>query len=82
MAKFYQPDLGANPDDPFARDAAGKLVRRAFWLDMSDRSVVMAMTQGIGARLSNDQKRAHLADIGRGHLVDQVCVQEIIPPDR
>jgi hypothetical protein len=82
MAQFYQPDLGANPDDPFARDADGKLVRRAFWLDMSDRSVVLAMTQGIGANLTNDQKRAHLADIRRDHLVDQVCVQEIIPPDK
>jgi hypothetical protein len=49
---------------------------------MSDRSVVLAMTQGIGANLTNDQKRAHLADIGRDHLVDQVCVQEIIPPDQ
>ncbi len=82
MAQFYQPDLGANPDDPFARDADGKLVRRTFWLDMSDRSVVLAMTQGIGANLTNDQKRAHLADIRRDHLVDQVCVQEIIPPDK
>jgi len=82
MAQFYQPDLGANPDDPFARDADGKLVRRAFWLDMSDRSLVLAMTQGIGANLTNDQKRAHLADIRRDHLVDQVCVQEIIPPDK
>ena len=82
MAKFYQPDLGANPDDPFARDADGKLVRRTFWLDMSDRSVVMAMTQGVGANLTNDQKRAHLADIRRDHLIDQVCVQEILPPDK
>ena len=23
MAQFYEPDLGANPDDPFARDADG-----------------------------------------------------------
>jgi hypothetical protein len=81
MANFYQPDLGANPDDPFARDADGKLVRRGFWLDMSDRSLVLAMTQGIGANITNEQKRAHLDDIGRAHLVDQVCVQEIIPPD-
>ena len=81
MAQFYQPDLGANPDDPFARDADGKLVRRSFWLDMSDRSVILAMTQGIGANITNEQKRAHLDDIGRAHLVDQVCVQEIIPPD-
>jgi hypothetical protein len=65
MPRFYQPDLGTNPDDPFARDNDGKLVRRGFWLDMSDRSVVQAMTQGI------------LADIGREHLIDEVCVQEI-----
>lgn len=81
MANFYQPDLGANPEDPFARDADGKLVRRTFWLDMSDRSVVLAMTQGVGANLTNEQKRAHLDDIGRAHVVDDVCVQEIIPPD-
>jgi hypothetical protein len=81
MANFYQPDMGANPDDPFARDADGKLVRRGFWLDLSDRSLVQAMTQGIGANITNEQKRAHLDDIGRAHLVDQVCVQEIIPPD-
>ncbi len=82
MAQFYQPDLGANPDDPFARDADDKLVRRTFWLDMSDPSVVLAMTQGIGANLTNDHKRAHLADIRREHLIDQVCVQEIIPPEK
>jgi hypothetical protein len=50
MPRFYQPDLGTNPDDPFARDNDGKLVRRGFWLDMSDRSVVQAMTQGIDRR--------------------------------
>ena len=82
MAKFYEPDLGRNPDDPFARDGGGKLIRRAFWLDMSDRSLVLAMTQGIGAALSNDHKRAHLADIGRAHVIDDVCVQEILPPER
>ena len=82
MANFHQPDMGANPDNPFARDADGKLVRRGFWLDMSDRSVVLAMTQGVGANITNEQKRAHLDDIGRAHLVDQVCVQEIIPPDK
>ncbi len=82
MPRFYEPDLGTNPDDPFARDTGGKLVRRGFWLDMSDRSVVLAMTQGIGANLTNDQKRAHLADIRRDQLIDQVCVQEIIPPDK
>ena len=81
MAKFYQPDLGANPNDPFARDENGKLVRLSFWYDMADRSLVLAMTQGVGARLTNEQKRAHLEDIGRGHVIDQVCVQEILPPE-
>lgn len=82
MPNFYSPDLGADPDSPFARDADGKLVRRAYWLGMSDRSVVLAMTQGIGMALTADQKRAHLDDIGRAHLVDDVCTQEIIPPER
>jgi hypothetical protein len=41
----------------------------------------MVMTQGIGARLTNDEKRAHLADLKRGHLIDQVCIQEILPPE-
>jgi hypothetical protein len=81
MANFYSPDLGQTPDDPFARDADGKLVRRAFWLDMSDRSLVLAMTQGLGAALTNDQKRMHLEDIGRGHLIDDVCKVEILPPE-
>ncbi len=81
MPRYYQPDLGTNPDDPFARGNDGKLVRRGFWLDMGDRSLVLAMTQGIGATLTADEKRAHLTDIGRGHLIDAVCVQEILPPE-
>ena len=81
MPQFYKPDLGANPDDPFARGENDKLVRRGFWLDMSDRSLVLAMTIGIGADLSNEQKRAHLADLNREHLIDEVCIQEILPPE-
>ncbi len=81
MARFYQPELGADPNDPFARDSADKLVRRSFWLDMSDRSLVLAMTQGLGADIPNEAKRAHLADIGREHLIDQICLQEILPPE-
>ncbi len=73
MARFYQPDLGANPDDPFARDNEGKLVRRGFWLDMSDRSMVLAMTAGIGAGLSSAEKAAHLEDVRRDHLVGDIC---------
>lgn len=78
---FYSPDLGSDPNDPFARDADGKLVRRGFWLDMGDRSLILAMTQGVGAHLTNDQKRAHLSDIGREALIDDICVQEILPPE-
>ena len=71
MPRFYQPDLGSEPDSPFARDGNNKLVRRGYWLDMNDRSLVMVMTQGIGAHLTNDEKRAHLIDLKREHLIDQ-----------
>ena len=81
MTRFYEPDLGAHPDSPFARDGAKKLVRRSYWLDLNDRSLVMAMVNGIGAHLTNDEKRAHLTDLRREHLIDQVCVQEILPPE-
>ena len=81
MPDFYKPDLGANSDDPFARDGDGKLVRRSYWLDMSDRSIIMVMTNGIGAHLPNEQKRLHLQDIVRGHLIDDVCIQEVLPPE-
>tara|TARA_B100000315_G_scaffold229670_1_gene239437 strand:- start:24 stop:269 length:246 start_codon:yes stop_codon:yes gene_type:complete len=80
MSEFYKPDLTANHEDPFARDGDGKLVRRGYWLDMGDRSLVQLMTQGVGAQLSAEQKRAHLADIGRDHLIDDIC-QEILPPE-
>jgi hypothetical protein len=84
MLRFYEPDLGAEPDSPFARDVSNKLVRRSYWLDMNDRSLVMVMVNGIGAHLTNDEKRAHLIDLKRERLIDQVCVcvQEIIPPEK
>lgn len=81
LSKFHKPDLGLNPENPFVRDADDKLMRRSFWLDLSDRSLVLAMTQGIGAGLTNDHKRAHLKDVGREGLIDQVCIQEILPPE-
>jgi hypothetical protein len=82
MTRFYEPDLGTEPDSPYARDASNKLVRRSYWLDMNDRGLVMVMTNGIGAHLTNDQKRAHLTDLKRDHLIDQVCIQEILPPEK
>jgi len=82
MTDFYRPDLGLDPNNPFARDQDGKLVRRSYWLDMIDSSVVLAMTKGVGASLSNEEKRAHLADIKREHLIDEILIQEILPPDQ
>ncbi len=80
MPNFYQPDLSQNRDDPFARGEDGKLVRRGYWLDMGDKSVVLAMTQGVGTRLRGEEKRLHLIDIGREHLIEDV-LQEVLPPE-
>lgn len=82
MTRFYEPDLTTNPESPFVRDASNKLVRRSYWLDMPDTTLVMVMTKGIGANLTTDEKRAHLIDLKREHLIDQVCVQEILPPEK
>jgi len=82
MTRFYQPDLTVNVDSPFIRDGNDKLIRRPYWRDMNDHTLVMVMTRGIGANLTNDEKRAHLADLRREHLIDQVCPQEILPPER
>ena len=82
MPRFYQPDLTVDPNSPFVRDATEKLVRRGYWMDMTDQTLVMVMTQGIGANLTNDEKRPHLTDLRRERLIDQVCPQEIFPPER
>jgi hypothetical protein len=81
MTRFYEPNLTTDPDSPFVRDASNKLVRRSYWVDMTDTTVVMVMTKRIGANLTNDEKKAHLIDLKREHLIDQVCVQEILPPE-
>lgn len=82
MSRFYRPQLDGIEQDPFARDSQDKLIRRDYWLGLSDRSLVQLMTKGIGTRLTPDQKRAHLEDIRRAHLIDQVLEPEIIPPPR
>jgi hypothetical protein len=64
------------------RDGKHKLLRRSYWLDMNDHTLVLAMTRGIGANLTNDEKRAHLIDLRREHLMDQVFIQEILPPEK
>jgi hypothetical protein len=43
MPRFYEPDLSADPNSPFVRDAANKLVRRSYWLDMNDRTLVLVL---------------------------------------
>ena len=82
MTRFYQPDLSQDINSPFIRDGADKLIRRFYWLDMDDRTLVMVMVNGIGANLTNEEKRAHLADLRREHLIDQVGIQEILPPEK
>jgi hypothetical protein len=49
---------------------------------MNDRTLVMVMVNGIGAHLTNDERRAHLTDLKRDHLIDQVYVQEMLPPEK
>ncbi len=82
MPNFYRPPLDGMEEDPFARDGEDKLIRRAYWLGLSDRSLVQLMMKGIGTRLTTDQKRAHLEDIRRTHLIDQILAPEILPPER
>jgi hypothetical protein len=82
VARVYQPDLSENIDNPFVRDGANRLVRRSYWLDMDDRTLAMVMVKGIGANLTNDEKRAHPADPRREHLIDQICIQKILPPEK
>jgi hypothetical protein len=82
VTDFYRPPLDDIEDDPFVRDGDDKLIRRAYWLALGDRSLVRIMTQGIGTRLTADQKRAHLVDIRREHLIDEILAPEILPPER
>ena len=80
MSEFYRPPLDGRVDDPFMRDGEDQLIRRSYWLDLSDRSLIQVMTQGIGTRLTADEKRAHLADIRRAHVIEPILAPEILPP--
>ena len=81
MSAFYKPDLEIELDSPFVRDQEDKLIRRSYWLDKSDRSLVMIMKNGIGAKLTNEEKRAHLLDLNKAELIEDVCIQEVLPPE-
>ena len=76
---FYKPDYSNDINSPFARDNQNKLVRRSYWLDLPDQSVVLLFTNGVGRDLTNEEKRNHLIDIKREHPIDKVCIQEVIP---
>jgi len=41
MTRFYEPDLTIDPNSPFVSDASNKLVRRSYWMDMTDNAVVI-----------------------------------------
>tara|TARA_E500000178_G_C16455689_1_gene502116 strand:- start:297 stop:542 length:246 start_codon:yes stop_codon:yes gene_type:complete len=79
--KFYTPNFALDPDSPFARDKDNKLFRKNYWYDLQDNSIVMLFNNGIGSNLTNEEKRNHLIDIKREYLIEQVCVQEILPPE-
>jgi len=78
---YFKPNFSIHPDSPFARDTENKLVRRSFWLDLSDASLVLLFNNGIGANLTNEEKKNHLIDIKRENLIDKVCIQEVLPPE-
>ena len=81
MSAFYKPDLEIELDSPFVRDEEDKLIRRSYWLDKSDRSLVMIMKNGIGAKLTNEEMRAHLLDLNKAELIEEGCIQEVLPPE-
>jgi hypothetical protein len=79
MAQFYHPLSDGLEADPFARDQEEELINRKYWDALSDSDLVRVMTEGIGTRLTANQKRAHLQDIGRPHLTEQVLAAEVLP---
>tara|TARA_B100001029_G_C14779471_1_gene295697 strand:- start:271 stop:516 length:246 start_codon:yes stop_codon:yes gene_type:complete len=78
---YYKPNYALDLDSPFARDGDEKLIRRNYWLDLSDDSIVMLFNNGIGQNLTNEEKKNHLIDIKRQHLIEKICIQEVIPSD-
>ena len=81
MTKFYTPNYALDPNSPFARDSKNNLVRKSYWYDLQDNSIISLFESGIGATLTNEEKKNHLIDIKREYLIDDVCVQEVLPPE-
>ena len=78
MMNFYKPNYALEPDSPFARDTNNKLVRKSYWYDLQDISIVTLLNDGIGRHLTNEEKRNHLEDIKKEYLIEKVCSQEIL----
>ena len=78
---FFKPDYLNDINSPFARDGNNKLIRRSYWLDLPDQSLILLFTTGIGKDLTNEEKKNHLIDIGRESLIDKICIQEVVPPE-
>lgn len=78
---YFKPNFSIHPDSPFARDKDNRLIRRSYWLNLTDDSIIMLFANGIGKDLTNEEKKNHLIDIKREYLIDRVCVQEILPPE-
>ena len=81
MKNFYKPDFSLDPNSPFARDSDNKLIRKNYWNALLDSSIISLFNNGIGVNLTNEEKKNHLIDINREHLIDDVCVQEVLPPE-
>ena len=81
MKNFYKPDYSVDPNSPFARDSDNKLIRKTYWYALQDASVISLFNSGIGANLTNEEKKNHLIDIKREYLIDDVCIQEVLPPE-
>jgi hypothetical protein len=45
MTRFYEPDLTADINSPFVRDAGNTLIRRSYWMDRDDRTLVLVMAK-------------------------------------
>ena len=79
--KFYKPNFAVEIDSPFARDKNNKLLRKNYWYDLQDSSIILLFNNGIGVNLTNEEKRNHLIDIKKEYLIDKICIQEVLPPE-
>ena len=53
MTRLYELDLTVNPNSPFVRDASNKLVRRAYWMDMTDPTLLMKFCRLRNSRIGS-----------------------------